>query len=148
VVVPIDKQCGVEAVLKYNIKSNKKGPPKTGSPFLFSENFYLFVCGAIRNLRANRITITNASAITISPGTPYSSAIPVPANAVVVGSGVSLEARAAWVYAAPTVAVAAAWVPPTTNKAGSIVLVAEAAAATGFVAVGVNVDVVVGKMAA
>jgi hypothetical protein len=56
---------------------------------------YLFVSGAIRSLRANKITITKANAITTSPGTPYSSAKPVPANAVVVGIAVNFEARAA-----------------------------------------------------
>jgi hypothetical protein len=63
--------------------------------YYFLGIFYLFVPGAIRSLRANKITITKANAMTTSPGKPYSSAIPVPAKAVVVGATVNFAARAA-----------------------------------------------------
>jgi hypothetical protein len=62
---------------------------------ILSRTTYLFFSGAILSLRANKITITNASAITTNPGKPYSSAIPVPAKAVVVGIAVNFAARAA-----------------------------------------------------
>ena len=62
-----------------------------------------------------------------------------------VGAGVKLRARAAWVYAAPTVAVAAICVPDN-PASGSGVCVGEGGA-TGGVIVGGTVTVVVGKLA-
>jgi hypothetical protein len=76
-----------------------KGLSQKGQPLvlIFLESAYLFVPGETRSLRANKITITKANAMTTSPGKPYSSAIPVPARAVVVGAAVNFAARAAWV---------------------------------------------------
>ena len=62
--------------------------------------------GVARNLRASRITTTNAMVIATSPGRPASSAKPEVGNAVDVGRKVTVScACAAWVNAAATVAV-------------------------------------------
>ena len=59
------------------------------------------------NLRTRKITAINATATSINPGTPKSSAKPVLGSAVEVGMIVCVE-LASWVKAAATVTVAGA----------------------------------------
>ena len=86
------------------------------------------------------MTATKTMPASTKPGAPYWSAMPVPGNAVVVGTMVNW-ACAAWVNAAPTVAVAGSGV----TVEG--VLVTVAWAMTG-VCEGGGVMVSVGKLAA
>ena len=77
--------------------------------------FRCYLEGVALNRRARKMTATKAMPAITRPGAPYSSAKPVPGNAVAVGNVVS-AAAAACVSAAATVAVA-----------GSTVLVAATA---------------------
>ena len=55
----------------YKAKYKQKRDSEFAVPFFYSrKDSYLFAVGATRNLRASRITITKASAITTSPGRP------------------------------------------------------------------------------
>src|SRR5258706_3116840 len=104
--------------------------------------FCYFDVGVTLNLRASRITIMKASAITNIPGNPYSSAMPVLGKAVEVATMVNCAA-AACVSAAATVAV----IGDCVIEFGSGVRVLVPTATTR-VALGKGVGVVVGRIAA
>src|SRR5271157_3538377 len=106
-----------------------------GSPHLRRSIAPIYFVGVTRKRRARKITAINIMPAITNPGAPNSSPMPVFGKAVDVGTLVS-SAFAAWVKAAPTVAVTGSGV--SVVRAGISV---EVASASTGVSVGAGVGV-------